>query len=132
MTAANQATRFIAGYIMHDPIGNVEGFITNYDPDVLQEAEDDGMVLIAQYSDGARELVKAQDVSEPKMPDIDIVAPSYVDKRTDATVAVFDALAAIVDPQAATLSADDAAGQADPVAAFKDALAKLRALKAQA
>ena len=60
------------------------------------------------------------------------VQPTYVDMRTGATVACFDALSAIVDPQPATA---DETGEGtepiDPVEAFRAALAALKALEAK-
>lgn len=123
---------YIIDYMAHDPVGNVEGQLTCYDPEALAEAENNGIVFIAVMSDGARKAVKASEVSEPSPQgqDFVFVQPAYVDERTEATVAVFDALAAIVAPEAATLSADEAATQAkDPVEVFMAALAKLKALK---
>ena len=59
------------------------------------------------------------------------MTPTYVDDRTDATVACFDALAAIVDPSVAAASEGGSAeAKADPVKEFMAALEKLRALKA--
>lgn len=122
----------IVDYMAHDPVGNVEGQLTCYDPEALAEAESNGIVFIAVMSDGSRKVVKASEVSEPSPQgeEFVFVQPAYVDERTEATVAVFDALAAIVAPETATLSDSGAATQAaDPVEAFMAALAKLKALK---
>lgn len=130
------ATKVVVAYLAHDPVGNVEGYVTDYSPDVLAAGEAAGIIFIAEYNDGSREVAKAAEIVEPSpaVNGIKVVAPGYVDKRTDATIAVFDALAAIVSPEAAALDADGAdgaaAGQADPVAAFADALAKLKAVAA--
>ena len=63
---------------------------------------------------------------------VTLCTPKYVDNRTAATVAVFDALTAIVDPESAVATADEtgeeAAMAADPVETFKAALAALKAL----
>lgn len=128
------ATKVVVAYLAHDPIGNVEGYVTDYSPEVLAAGEAAGIIFIAEYNDGSREVAKATDIVEPSpaVNGIKVVAPGYVDKRTDATIAVFDALAAIVDPEVAALSADGApAEQADPAAAFAAALAKLKALAAE-
>lgn len=127
---------YIVDYMAHDPIGNVEGQLTCYDAEALAEAEKNGIVFIAVMSDGTRKVVKASEVSEPSShgQDFVFVQPTYVDKRTAATVAVFDALSAIVDPQPAT--ADETGDEAeavdpvDPVEAFRAALAALKALEA--
>lgn len=124
----------IVDYLIHDPVGNVEGQLGDYDPVRLEEAEKNGMVFIAVMDDGERRLVKAADVSEPKQQNqyFTVAKPEYVDERTRATVAVFDAVAAIIDPQPATADeSGEAAGQADPVETFKSALAALRALEGE-
>ena len=123
-------------YMLHDPLANVEAMLTVFDQSSLKEAEDHGMLFIAVHSDGTREVVKAKDVHEPtthtsSLGGFEVVAPVYVDKRTAATVSVFDALSAIVDPQAATLSADGAATAEDPIEAFRSALAALKSLEAK-
>jgi hypothetical protein len=124
---------YIVDYMAHDPVGNVEGQLTCYDAEALAEAEKNGMVFIAVMSDGTRKVVKASEVSEPSSQgqDFVFVQPTYVDKRTAATVACFEALSAIVDPQPAT--ADETGEEAesvDPVEAFRAALAALKALEA--
>lgn len=128
------ATKVVVAYLAHDPVGNVEGYVTDYSPDVLAAGEAAGIIFIAEYNDGSREVTKAADVSEPApaVNGIKVVAPGYVDKRIDATIAVFDALAAIMSSETATLSADGLpAEQADPGVAFASALAKLKALAAE-
>lgn len=133
-TVADPAASVIVAYLAHDPIGNVEGYISDFDPAVLKQAQDSGMVIIAEYSDGKRAIVDAADVKEPQpyINGIKIVAPSYVDKRTAATVACFDALAAIVDPQPVTADeTGEEVAQVDPVEAFRAALDALKALGAE-
>lgn len=123
----------IVDYLIHDPVGNVEGQLSDYDPVRLAEAEKNGMVFIAVMDDGERRLVKAADVSEPKQQNryFTVAKPEYVDERTKATVAVFDALADIVNPQtaAADENGSDEQPVADPIAAFEDALNKLKSLQ---
>ena len=61
-----------------------------------------------------------------------MVLQPYVDKRTAATVACFDALSAIVDPQPATTDETGEGTEAvDQVEAFRAALAALKALEAK-
>ena len=123
----------IVDYLIHDPLGNVEGQLGDYDPVRLEEAEKNGMVFIAVMDDGERKLVKAADVSEPKQQNqyFTVAKPEYVDERTRATVAVFDAVAAIIDPQPATADeTGEEVSQADPVAAFRAALDALKELEA--
>lgn len=123
----------IVDYLIHDPVGNVEGQLSDYDSVRLAEAEKNGMVFIAVMDDGERRLVKAADVSEPKQQNqyFTVAKPEYVDERTKATVAVFDALADIVNPQtaAADENGNDEQPVADPIAAFEDALNKLKSLQ---
>ena len=123
----------IVDYLIHDPLGNVEGQLSDYDPVRLAEAEKNGMIFIAVMDDGERRLVKAADVSEPKQQNryFTVAKPEYVDERTKATVAVFDALADIVNPQtaAADENGSDEQPAADPITAFEDALNKLKSLQ---
>lgn len=125
--------KIVVGYAVHDIIGNNEQCLTEYDPEVLQRAEDAGFVFVAQYDDGTREVVKAADVRkpDPTVNGIPLATAGYVDERTRATVAVFDALADIVNPKTATVDENggDAQATADPIAAFEDALNRLKSLQ---
>lgn len=126
--------KIVVGYAVHDIIGNNEQCLTEYDPEVLQSAEDAGLVFVAQYDDGTREVVKAADVRkpDPTVNGIPLATAGYVDERTAATVAVFDALSAIVNPQPAMADeTEEGAKAVDPVEAFKAALAVLKALEAK-
>nr|DAX08703.1 MAG TPA: hypothetical protein [Bacteriophage sp.] len=123
----------ITHYLAHDPVGNTESYLTEFDSEIITRAAASGIVFIAVYDDGTREIVDGKDVIKPQLDDepFTLVTPVYVDDRTDATVACFDALAAIVDPSvAAAAEGGSAEVQADPVKAFMAALEKLRALKA--
>ena len=127
---------FVIAYICHDPIGNTEWYVSDFDKSKLKEAEDAGCLIIEEFSDGSRKLTTADEVDEPPAAFVDgikLVAPKYVDDRTAATVAVFDALAAIVDPESAVATADETgeetATAADPMETFKAALAALKALE---
>ena len=122
----------ISHYMAHDPVANIEGVVTDFNPEALALAAENGIIFIAVDENGAREVVDAASVKEPKLADecYVFVQPQYVDERTTATVAVFDALSAIVDPQPAT--ADETGKETesvDPVEAFKAALAALKALE---
>lgn len=123
----------IVDYLIHDPLGNVESQLGNYDPVRLEEAEKNGMIFIAVTDDGERRLVKAADVSKPKQQNqyFTVAKPEYVDERTQATVAVFDALADIVNPQTAAADENGSDGQpvADPITAFENALNRLKSLQ---
>lgn len=122
----------ITHYMAHDPVGNSESYLTEFDSELISRAEASGIVFIAVYDDGTREVVDSKDVVKPKSADepFTLVTPVYVDDRTDATVACFDALAAIVDPSVTTAAeGGETEARADPVKAFMAALEKLRALK---
>ena len=123
----------ITHYLAHDPVGNTESYLTEFDSEIITRAAASGIVFIAVYDDGTREIVDGKDVIKPQLDDepFTLVTPVYVDDRIDATVACFDALAASVDPSVAAASEGGSAEvQADPVEAFMAALEKLRALKA--
>lgn len=127
----------ITHYMAHDPIGNVESYLTEFDSELIARAAAAGIIFIAVYDDGTREVVDAGEVEEPQQERqaYEIVTTSYVDRRTAATVACFDALSAIVDPQPATADETgeeaDAVDPVDPVEAFRVALAELKALEAK-
>lgn len=121
-----EITEYIEYYLLHDPIGNVEGAIAEYDTEKLQAAEDNGAIFIAVYNTGKREIVKAADISEPEpmVNGMTVVQPLYVDNRLEAVCAVFDALEATLTSNAsvATLSASG------DTPTFQEALASLKAL----
>lgn len=119
----------IIRYWAHDPIGNDEGVLTEFDSATLRGAEDNGIVFIAEDDSGRRSIVKAEDVVQPSTANesasVTIVAPRYVDERMEAVVAVFDALADAPAPAVMALSdRDDAAETERPT--FAEALAALK------
>lgn len=122
----------ITHYMAHDPIGNSESYLTEFDSELIARAAASGIIFIAVYDDGTRKVVDSSEVTPPQAAaePFTLVTPVYVDERTTATVACFDALAQIVNPGVATTSADDAETEADPIKAFMAALEKLRALEA--
>lgn len=117
-------------YLAHDPIGNCEWQITEFDSGVLSEAESAGVVFIAVDKDGNRERVAAQDIKEPEAStgNLVLVQPVYVDDRMKAVVDVFDALASSVPAAASTLAVQSAAGKARTKMTFDEALEALRLL----
>lgn len=119
-------------YIAHDPITNTEAQVTEYDPALLEAAQDAGIVFIAQDINGNREIVKAADIKEPTGLEGEcvLVQPVYVDTRMQAVVDVFDALEALMFPDTMLLAADSEADTAtrDPVEVFTEKLAALRTL----
>ncbi len=125
----------IIAYMAHDPVCNMEEPLTVFDADTLSTMEARGIVFVAVYDDDSRAVVKASEIvePEPQMNGITLVTPTYVDKRTAATVAVFDALAAIVDPEASAVAVDETGETtetANPVETFKTALSALKELAA--
>lgn len=117
------------GYIMHDPIGNVEGVVNDYTPDVLNLAEERGMIFIAVDENGDRSVVKAADVKVPKAQEgeVTLVLPEYVDTRMTAVVGVFDAISEILVEQAESFaSVDDGAEPVEPIQNFVNALSALK------
>lgn len=124
----------IACYMAHDPARNMEQQLDSFDEETISQLEANGIIFVAVYEDGTRQVVQASEVTEPEpqMNGVTLCTPKYVDNRTAATVAVFDALTAIVDPESAVATADEtgeeAAMAADPVETFKAALAALKAL----
>lgn len=134
--SVSDSTRYVVAHILHDAAANVEGYVTDYDAEALRQAEDAGMIVIAEYSDGSREVVKAADVREPEpmLNGIELVKPQYVDERMVAVVDVFEALAGeLASPQpvaAMSLSADvksDAAVNVLP-GSFQQALERLKVI----
>ena len=84
----------IVRYLLHDPIANVEGELATFDTEELRAAEDAGMVLIAVYDDEHREVVHADDVTEPvnQPQSFTFVTPTYVNDRLNLVCEVFDAI----------------------------------------
>lgn len=125
----------IVGYMAHDAASNMEQPLDAYDADTLSRLAADGIIFVAVYDDGSRRVVNAAEVSEPEpqMNGVTLCTPKYVDDRTTATIAVFDALATIVDPGSAVAAADETGeeteAQADPVETFRAALAALKELE---
>lgn len=117
----------------HDPIGNNEAQIFDYDTSILEEAEQSGIVFIAEHTDGTRTRIAAKDITQPKPAtgSYVFVQPSYVDTRMRAAADVFDALAAIANANAnpAALAADaTTGGETTPIQAFNNALAAFKAV----
>lgn len=83
-------------YYLHDPIGNIESAITNFDRDYLQKALDDGLIIIGVTQNDEREIIySVDDVMAPKtaiMEGFTLVLPSYVDSKIDELAAVVEEL----------------------------------------
>lgn len=124
-------TEYIEYYLLHDPIGNVEGAIKEYDTEKLQAAEDNGAIFIAVYNTGKREIVKAADIVEPEpvLRGVTLVQPVYVNNRLEAVCTVFDALEASISSETGITSISTlAATDGDTTPTFQEALASLKAL----
>ena len=118
-------------YVAHDPLGNTEQQVAEFDPALLAEAERAGIIFIAVDAGGSRTIVPACDVAAPQSHEgsISLVQPVYVDDRMDAVLGVFDALQAVVFPEAVATVATEApaaASAADPAQNFRDKLEALR------
>lgn len=119
----------IITYWAHDPINNNEGVITNFDTSTLKEAEANGIIIIAEYEDGTREKVNAENVTKPNIQDSDFfvfVTPQYVDTRTTAAYEAIKSIADAITPMIPEAPAAD--GQPSPLDAIAANLEKLKAL----
>lgn len=110
-------------HMLHDPIGNCEAMVTEYDEELINRAASNEMIFIAVDEDGNRTVVQQEDVKEPINDDqpFTLVQPLYVDDRMKAVVDVFDALAASADVQPVS-------SKARAAMSFAEALEALRAL----
>lgn len=117
-------------YMLHDPIGNCEAMVTEYDEELINRAASNGMIFIAVDEDGNRTVVQPEDVKEPINDDqpFTLVQPLYVDDRMKAVVDVFDALAASVPAVAASADVQPVSSKARAAMSFAEALEALRAL----
>lgn len=117
-------------YLAHDPLSNTEAMITEYDPELISKAAASGIVFIAVDASGNREIVSAEDVSEPVEDgeSFTIVQPLYVDDRMKAVVDVFDALAASAPAVYASADVQPVSSKARSAMSFAEALESLRAL----
>lgn len=118
-------------HMAHDPVGNSESVLTEYDAELIARASEKGIVFVAVDEDGGRTVVPPEDVTEPVLEDqpITLVQPSYVDDRIASVIDVFDALASeYIEPQASLMSVE--AGEAQKQRGFFAALAALKELAA--
>lgn len=120
-------------YAAHDPVGNCEAYVTEFDPEIISRAAASGIIFIAIDEEGNRSVVPASDVREPSRDDqqFTIVQPQYVDDRMAAVVDVFDALQAVMLSESMALAADGAdettdAAPRDPLEVFFEKIAALR------
>ena len=111
----------------HDPVGNNEAQITNYDTNILEEAEQHGIIFIAEHEDGTRTRIAAKDITQPTPTtgSYVFVQPTYVDTRMQATADVFDAIATIINTTPTVLNADEETPDT-PIQAFNKALATFK------
>ena len=120
----------IVRYVAHDPIGNCEGYVTEFDPEILKRASDGGIIFIAIDDEGNRSVVGVDEVKEPVNDDkpFIVVQPVYVDDRFKAVVDVFDALAASVPAVASNADVQPVSSKARSAMSFAQALEALRKL----
>ena len=124
----------IIAYVVHDAVNCNEAYLDNYDSDVLKRADEQGLIFIAVHEDGTRERVGVDQVKCPVTTEehtISFATPTYVDDRTEATIACFDAISTIINPEAATTSEDSesqSTESADPIKVFEEALKRLHNL----
>lgn len=111
----------IVRYVAHDPIGNCEGYVTEFDPEILKRASDGGIIFIAIDDEGNRSVVGVDEVKEPVNDDkpFIVVQPVYVDDRVKAVVDVFDALAASAEVQPVSSKARSAMSFAQALEALR-------------
>lgn len=83
-------------YFLHDPIGNNESQIINFDKETIQQALDQGQIVIGVTQNDVREVVNSiDDIKEPKLAKIEsfsVVLPSYVDSKIDNLTNVVEKL----------------------------------------
>lgn len=125
-------TEYVVEYLLHDPIGNMEAAIAEFDVAKLSAAEQQGAVFIAVYNTGRRELVHAADIEEPqpRASGVILAKRDEVLEIAKATCAVFDALekgfSPATDTAAATVALSSAENETKQT--FEEALAVLKAL----
>lgn len=115
-------SEYVVEYLLHDPIGNMEAAIAEFDTQKLESAEEQGAIFIARYNTGRREVVHASEIAEPQ-PRVSGVVLAKKNEMLDiakATCDVFDAMAA---GQPAVMAASISEGKT-----FAEALADLKAL----
>lgn len=125
----------ITNYIAHDPVGNCEAYVTEFEPDLLRRAEANGIMFIAVHDDGTREVVKAEDVRKPANDgegQFVIVQPAYVDERIAKLTDALEDLAALFTPlRAIAAKISNITGITIPAGAedkFNSAIAEVREL----
>ena len=116
---------YVVEYLLHDPIGNQEAAIAEFDTEKLSAAEEQGAIFIARYNTGRREVVRAEEITEPqpRVSGVVLARKRDVLDIAKATCDVFDALAA-EQPAVMAMSASNE-GQSKT---FAEALADLKAL----
>lgn len=117
-------------YLAHDPVGNCEWQVSDFDRSALAKNAENNIVFIAVDESGNREIVDASEVVEPPAmgEPLVLVQPVYVDERMMATVAVFDALAADLYPSAAVMTMSAEAADSAAEGEFMAAVARLKGL----
>lgn len=117
-------------YLAHDPVGNCEWQVSDFDRSALAKNAENNIVFIAVDENGNRQIVDASEVVEPSAmgEPLVLVQPVYVDERMMATVAVFDALAADLYPSASVMTMSAEAADSAAEDGFMAAVARLKGL----
>ena len=117
-------------HMLHDPIGNCEAMVTEYDEELINRAASNGMIFIAVDEDGNRTVVQPEDVKEPINDDqpFTLVQPLSLDDRMNSVVALFDPLSSLVPAVAASADVQPVSSKARSAMSFAEALEALRAL----
>lgn len=55
--------KIVAGFVLHDPLARMEHYITDASVEALEEAVDNGLILMVEYSDETRDYVTPQEVN---------------------------------------------------------------------
>lgn len=96
MDEGQNYSEYVVEYLLHDPIGNQEAAIAEFDTEKLSAAEEQGAIFIARYNTGRREVVHAEEITEPqpRVSGVVLARKGDVLDIAKATCDVFDALAA--------------------------------------
>lgn len=120
----------IVGFVMHDPVGNAEAFMEEATPEQLEAAQADGIVFLAVYADGERQIIDASDVDFSRIG----LGGSLNVMEQEVTVPILNAIFTTIEeiksngssssdkwqPPMAGASPGSGGGTADPLEALRD------------
>lgn len=129
MSESQDYSEYVVEYLLHDPVGNQEAAIAEFDTAKLVAAEQQGAVFIARYNTGRREIVPASEIVEPqpRVSGVVLAKKTEVLDIAKATCDVFDALGSSM-PQALSAVSVMSAEAEGTGMTFAEALAALKAL----